>query len=80
MYFTPEVIKLKTVKRKGGHELTGLRSSNPPVTQSFLWCTRLPTTYYGLLDKCVVLDLVLISVFELCFIVSSILFQVIITC
>ena len=22
MYFTPEVIKLKTVKRKGGHELT----------------------------------------------------------
>ena len=25
MYFTPEVIKLKTVKRKGGHELTTLR-------------------------------------------------------
>ena len=25
MYFTPEVIKLKTVKRKGGHELTEVR-------------------------------------------------------
>ncbi|MFS7971338.1 hypothetical protein Hanom_Chr09g00831581 [Helianthus anomalus] len=26
MYFTPEVIKLKTVEEKGEHELTTLRS------------------------------------------------------
>ncbi|KAJ0902446.1 hypothetical protein HanPSC8_Chr08g0337121 [Helianthus annuus] len=36
MYFTPEVIKPKTVKEKGEHELTTLRSMRRKLHRIFL--------------------------------------------